>query len=196
MKKFAFIVWILIATNWYSSGQNPFEKKGYISLAKSAGDDPPLIKEHTFVVSDNISKTGLHFGAIIEIEISDNFSLHPDNILSEKQLKSDYCSATDKVIQSIDIPIISKLNFPKRPNVYMQPFDGSEKASGLISDLKTRCSFPKNSIESKRPLPKIFFNIKYYYNINNSGKQNREIVCYSSKGQAAGFSAGYMMFCN
>ena len=87
---------------------------------------------------DNAMKFGLHIGAVVDIGISDNFSVMPGALFSMKGTQSDEDSKFKSNLNYIEIPVLAKYQLESGLNFSAGPYLGllmSAKATDGDNDV-------------------------------------------------------------
>ncbi len=101
MKKIVLVLAIIAATTYAADAQIRFGLKAGLNGYDFKGDD----------LDDYETKLGLHFGGLVNIPVSENFSIQPELLYSDEGGKYSESGYTDKYnLSYLNIPILAQLN--------------------------------------------------------------------------------------
>lgn len=108
------LAFTLISLSTIASAQLRVGPIAGVNLSNIAGD-------HT---DDNAMKLGFHFGAMVELPITDNFIINPGVLYSMKGTQSDSLSDYKFNLSYIEIPINAKYRMESGLNFFAGPYLG------------------------------------------------------------------------
>ncbi len=108
------IVAILISVSTVASAQLRIGPMAGVNLSNIGGDD----------TDDNAMKIGFHFGAMVELGITDNFIINPGVLYSMKGSQSDSLSDMKANLSYLEIPINAKYRLESGLNFFAGPYLG------------------------------------------------------------------------
>jgi len=135
LKRFAIVLWILVATNWYTSANTSGNKPG-ISLSPISSDLPPFASKNNCYHLEKLQKTGLYFGAVIEIGLHEDINYHNNSLIaSNKHIFSEANNYTFQKIRSINFPLFTDFSFPKTAHFNQSITNNKGTLQGFCSNV-------------------------------------------------------------
>jgi len=195
IKKFAVIAWILIATNWYSASQES-TPKSYYKLEKLIDNNPPVIKKAEENSINKISNTGLHFGAVLYVDVCDRFSILADNYISNVNIYQNSISEKENFISRINIPLLTRHPIMVNPSIYI-PTLKSDNTNIIYRELQSKLFETEKRVYNRGSSSVIFYYVKYSYQICKRENLQYKPGYYPKQSNFAfGYSFNNLLFYN